>query len=439
MKRMLLSMGAALLAVSAVLAQQTLTMETPVSGNFNGSPVDVAVTGSAGQSVLIETSNTSSDLAIEVYDANNNYVAGDDNSGDGDNASVGLTFPSDGQYRISVLAYNPASQPSDFTLTMSPLEIITETSLAVGETLRSILNQPPVVFDVTLANDMTILFSLLTYNFPPTISLTDSSDNVLASSDNNVLLATLPAGSYRIQLAPAFEDSYNALPYYAVTLSESTITPLTYGEPITRDDSGQRASFFTFDANPGDVLDLTITNTQTVGSGGSFTVYAPDNTVAFYSESSPEMSYLRAVEITTAGTYRVEVFPYQETFSGPYTVILSTSERAVLSATPLQAVFDTSLLSNNYSISVEQGKLYRVSVATDNVKRPITIYIQSSVAQSITASMYGGLGTSVEFVAPETATYGVNVRVDSGDYDENGNIADPTVSNITLTFEEITR
>jgi hypothetical protein len=427
----------ALFAVVGMSAAQeaVLTSGVPVQGVFSGTPVTYSYQAVAGESVLFEVSSATFDPAIEVYDGTG-YLGGDDNGGDGNNGAVGVTFSRDGVFQVTIVSYSSTGAVGDFTLSAQPLPLVTDALLVPGQTVRSFIGGTFPTFNVLLDRDMSILFSLLTYSFPPRITLLDVADNVLQTTENNILWASVPAGAYRIRLEYAFESSFTAPPYFAVSLEETIVEAIGYGQTVNRDDTGKRAAFFTFNALAGDTFNIRVQSADPANVGASFTVYSPDNSVAFYSEGSSGVSYIQKQQVQADGTYRVEVRPYGETFSMPFSLLLEQAQRSTLSATPTQVVFDGTLLSDTFNMSVEAGKAYRLTVRTDNINRPLTAVVMNVITQIATVSGFGTRGISLEFVAQETTTYQAMIRSDIGGMDGVENV-DQGISNLTITLEEI--
>lgn len=428
---------ALLVGVGIASAQDTpLTLGVPVTGVYNGTAVNYSFQATAGQTILFEATSPIFDVAVEVYDATN-YLMGDDNGGDGTNAAVGVTFPSDGVYTVAVLAYDTSRGGGEFTVSANPLPIVTDVLLLPGQTVRSVIGSTFPTFNVLLDRDMSILFTLLSFGFPPRIILLDLGDNVLQSTENNILLATLPAGAYRIRLEYASETTFNSPPYFAAALDETIVEPIGYGQTINRDDTGKRAAYFTFNAITGDIFNVRLQSNNPADVGASFTIYGPDGTIVFYSEGSTGLSYLQRQQIIQDGTYRIEVRPYTETFTIPYTLLLEQSQRGVLSNTPTQIILDGSLLSDTFNLNVEAGKRYRLTVRTDNTQRPLNAFIMNAMTQIASMSGSGANGISLELTVVESTTYQVTIRAETIGYDEFGAVIAQSPSNLTLIFEEI--
>lgn len=190
------------------------------------------------------------------------------------------------------------------------------------------------------------------------------------------------------------------------------VTPLSYGTTATVEAAGSRGTILTFEAQAGDLINLRLSTADASRAQFSFIVYGPGNFIAFYSEDSEKTAYLQRVPVTESGTYVVDVAPYAQTLASGIIATLEKADPLVLSSAPVTSVFTAEQLSERYTVNVEAGKRYRLSIETDNPARPVAIFVQDAITQVASGNLFSGTGISLSFTAAETTTYEVVLRVD---------------------------
>lgn len=166
--------------IGSVAAQEaTLAAGQTIQGTASGETLSYTITGEAGQNLIITASSDAFDIALELYDEDGVYLIGDDNTGGGSSAQIGVIFPESGSYRLNVLSYyDLASGP--FTLTAETLNAGVGT-LTLGVPVRSFLSVAPQ-HTLTLEQDTPVMFMVYSQLFSPFIRVLDSAGSQVASS-----------------------------------------------------------------------------------------------------------------------------------------------------------------------------------------------------------------------------------------------------------------
>lgn len=433
-KPMMALLTVLLLAMTATvgMAQQALELNTPINARYVDAPVVFTINAEQDQTVLIVVTSNDADLAIEVYDATNTYIAGDTDSGDGVNPALGISFPQAGQYSVMVLSYNGETRDADFTILMQPLEIVTEAEIALGEIVRGVVGDTFPTFTFTVERETTLLISPLTYNFPAQLTLSTEGGEFIAGTSANFLKQVVPAGRYRLLLDAAFEG-YAPRPYYALLVTEAVIEPLARGETQTVNAVGDRARFYTFEAQAGEVVDVVVSWTSGFGAGVFFSLLSPSGELLYFSESTMNTAFISGAVLPSDGLYSLEVLPFSITFRSPFTLLLAEGAIIELSAAPTTILIDANVTTRQLSAEVVEGRTYRLTVTTDNPARPFSVF----VGADITLVVVGGRGGSIEFTAPSSGTLALSLRSDSTFFADAEVTAQMDDATLTITFEEV--
>lgn len=433
-KLMMALLSVLLLAMTATvsMAQQALELNTPINARYVDAPVVFTINAEQDQTVLIVVTSDAADLAIEVYDATNTYIAGDSDSGDGVNPALGISFPRAGQYRVLVLSYDGEMHNADFTILMQPLEIVTEAEIVLGEIVRGVVGDTFPTFTFTVERETTLLISPLTYNFPAQLTLSTEGGEFIAGTSGNFLKQVVPAGRYQLLLNAAFEG-YAPRPYYALLVTEAVIEPLTRGDVQTVNAVGERARFYTFEAQAGEVVDVVVNWTNGFGAGVFFSLLSPTGEPLYFSESTTNTTFISGAMLPVEGTYSLEVLPFSLTFRSPFTLLLADGAIIEVSATPTTILIDANVTTRQLSAQVIEGRTYRLTVTTDNPARPFSVFLGSDA----TLSVVGGRGGSIEFTNTSASPLSISLRSDSTFYGDPEITAQLDDANLTITFEEV--
>jgi hypothetical protein len=425
------------LSVISASAQQTLTLDTPITARYAGVAVSFEFNASENQTVLFAVNSQEANLAIEIYDPAGNFLISDDDSGDGINPAIGVRFTQAGQYRVNVLSYSGDLGEASFTIVAQPLDTAAEQEIALGGIVRGVLGDTFPTFNFTVDRETTLLIAPITFNFPALFTLRDASGQVIRTTENSVLALAVPVtpGRYQLALSSEFEGSLSGS-YYAVLITETTIQPLSIGETVEVDAVGGRAFFFSFEGRAGDIIDIVMRWPEgDFTAGGLFTLQREVEPALFFSDSSPSSSFMSGVQLPADGTYRIEVFPYSTFFRAPFTLQLLQGSVLALSASPTTIVIGGDVPVKQLSAEVEAGRLYRFSVTTNNPMRPIT----AAITPSVTLSLAGAQAGSIEFVAEASGTLNISLRAES----YFTGLEDPMQMGeevtLVVTFEEVNR
>ncbi|MFQ3647781.1 MAG: PPC domain-containing protein [Anaerolinea sp.] len=432
--RVLVIWAVLLLAVTAstAVAQQALELNVPVSARYVDAPVAFTVNAEADQTVLIVVTSSEADFAIELYDPLGNYVAGDNDSGDGINPALGISFPQTGAYAVNVVSYDGTTRDAAFTILMQPLEIVTEAEIVLGEIVRGIVGDVFPTFTFTVEQETILLISPLTYNFPALMELSTEDGTLLISSDTSLLKQPVLPGRYRLALKAAF-GGYAPRPYYALLVTEAVVEPLERGETRTVNAQGERARFYTFEGRAGDVVDIVVDWSAGFGAGAFFSLVSPSGVVDYFSETTSSTSFVSGVELREDGLYQLEVLPFSVTFRAPFTIAFTEGQIIEVSATPTTLVIDTRVTTRQLSANVVEGRVYRLTLVTNNSARSFSVFVETNTS----LTMSGGRAGSIEFIASSSGTLVMSLRADStffGDQEPSEQREDAT---LTITLEEV--
>ncbi len=427
-------LAALLLAMTATvsMAQQMLTFNTPISARYVDAPVVFTINAEQDQTVLIVVTSSESDLAIEVYDPLGNYIAGDNDSGDGINPALGISFPQTGAYTVNVVSYDATVRDAAFTILMQPLEIVAEAEIVLGEIVRGIVGDVFPTFTFTVEQETTLLISPLTYNFPALMELFTEDGTLLISSDASLLKQPVLPGRYRLALRASFEG-YAPRPYYALLVTEAVIEPLERGQTRTINAQGERARFYTFEGRAGDVVDVIVEWSAGFGAGVFFSLVSPSGAVDYFSETTSTVSFVNGAELREDGLYQLEVLPFSVVFREPFTITLTEGQIVEVSATPTTLVIDAKVTTRQLSANVVEGRVYRLTVVTNNSARPFSVFIGADASLIIS----GGRAGTIEFTASSSGLLPISLRADSTFFSDQEPPERLEDAALTITLEEI--
>ncbi len=227
-------------------------------------------TANAGDAVdiTVEAEDEDFDTVIEVFDAEGNSIARDDDSGEDYNPQlIGISLFTEGEYSIEVRALSDGVAGA-YELTLSEGEAAGGGTIAFDERVEGELTSVPQrwTFEGQEGERIDIALNAITdtSGLDPRLTLFDAEGNELASDDDdgpglNSLLSNfqLPAtGSYTIQIS-----AYSGEGPYELTLRRAVVETagtVTYGETVTGTLTSRLPQIWTFEGQEGDVVTIAV-------------------------------------------------------------------------------------------------------------------------------------------------------------------------------------
>ncbi len=273
------------------------------------------------------------DPKIEVYDADGNLFASDDDSGGNLNPRLSSLQLPPGQYSLRVLAF---SGYGEYRLAVRPASAPGGGSISYNETIESILEQGEHeewtfegqagdMVDISMVGNDSLNDTYLELYGPDNALLItddDSGGNLDALIGGYILPQT---GQYRI-VARAFSDGIGP---YVLILSQVDIEvqSLEYGSSERGELTPTTLrNYWVFDGATGDVVDISM-----VGSGNLtdtyLELYGPDGTPLTYDDDSGDglFALINDYRLPQSGSYRIVARAFSSSL-GAYTISLEQAE-----------------------------------------------------------------------------------------------------------------
>jgi hypothetical protein len=245
-------------------------------------------------------------------------------------------------------------------------------SITPGDTVQGELNNSTADYSFTAKAGETVVISLNSDAFDPLIELYFENGAEAGRDDDgggfpNARLAfTAPTdGTFTIRVT-----SFSGAATGAYTLNVDTLqaTPITFGTPIETQMAGADALYFTFEANEGDVVNISAVSADDEDT--RLILRGPDGVqVAQDDDGGGDFNpAIRRMILPSSGMYQIELAPFSSdtALSGDITVTLELTELLTLSETPQTVTLGgESGDLEVFSLEVTAGTTYRIVVALD--------------------------------------------------------------------------
>ncbi len=399
----------AVLAVSSVAFAQDaspLLVGETVSGTLSGSADVYIIMLEKGDVLLLELEGLESNY-LQVFTPENVVFSDDSYYGIDEKGRLGFLATRAGEYRISV---GDSFSEGNYTLLATSIEPLVSATLEFDKVFSNVVTDLQTQLSFTLAEDttVTIVFEAPSYSINVSL-LNDTGATVSTGGYNSRLLADLTAGTYVVTVDPSFgRASELDNPFYALVLSSITKQTLTYGEVASVDLTDEKIGFFEFAGTEGDIINIVLDNEETYSA--SFTVRDPNEIEIAYSDNSGVISLVKRFELPSTGTYRVEVTPYSTAFATPFTLLVEQTDSLPLTVEPLAITFTEAQTFEVFTLAVEAGKTYRLTITNDDATRYYDAIVVDEMTQVISLNSNGTKEASAVFEASSTGIYTVTLR-----------------------------
>ena len=345
-----------ILLVSFAFSQQIITL-TP-GGSHNATLQGTTeqryrVTVPIGR--LIAYTESDLDTIMHIYNSAGDEIASDDDSGNNYNARISISVPA-GTYTIHVSGYDSDSV-GPYTLFVRS-ETVVSTPITAGRphnaTLQGVSEQ---IYSITVPAGRLVAY---TESNLDTIMRIFNAQGVEVGYDddsgedyNARVNINVSAGTFTIEVR-----GYNSRDTGPYTLHTSvqpvTVTNITLGRPHRATLQGITEQRFTVTVPTGVLIAYTESNLDTV-----MRIYnAQGNEIAYDDDSGSDRNARISVYVS-AGTYTIEVWGYDSSDAGPYTLHTTTEAAVVTNITagrPHNAVLQGETVQL-YSVTVRAGTL----------------------------------------------------------------------------------
>ncbi len=245
----------------------TLEYGQTISGSMSGanSPRYTFV-GTQGDMVIITLESLDFDTYLSLLDPGSMELASNDDGGDGSNSQIALKLPESGTYTIVVGSYNNSAFSGSFDLSLALAEAPTSTVLSYGDSATAMLMDPigdHWSFSGT-AGDM-IDISVFAETFDSVVDLMGPDGQLVATNDTasnftgSEIVTTLPTtGTYDVVVRDyaAYQTGM-----YTISLNTVTTQAISVGETVNGDLLAGSGDRYTFTAEPGTPLVITMNST----------------------------------------------------------------------------------------------------------------------------------------------------------------------------------
>jgi hypothetical protein len=417
----------ALLIGVPVLAQRdddsTIRVGDTLQGLLSTGEREVEYTfeGEQGQFVtIIMTKTDDMDPFLRLEDSRGTVLAQDDDSAGSLNSRIGpFLLPSNGTYTIVATSLG-GEDVGEFTLTLtSPVVRRTEYGQRITGELTTEESQVEYVFRADAGTAVSI--DLTSPDFDATLTLlSGGTRSQLIYNDDGGINTNSRIGPYVLPDDGDYQIVVSGLGVpegeYALTLNRVEPTLVEMGDAIETQISGSQASYFSFEAEAGDVIDVRIDSGNELDT--ALTVISPSSTeIANAEDVNDDIDpSVTNIILTESGTYFVAVQPNTSRDARtPITVKITESIIPALDDGPQTVRFGDMNTTHLLSFTGEANERVLIRVVFDT-NGPLSPNVsvnqgQTELASISTYTIEGELSFGVTI--PEDGRVLINVQ----DYD----------------------
>jgi hypothetical protein len=356
--------------------------------------------GEEGQVVSITLISDDFDPLLVLQDADGNEVAMDDDSGPGSlNSRIGpFTLPATGEYTIIAQSYstyfgntNPDAIGS-FTLSLDEIIIrrieytqVAESELSTGNSFFQFRGEAGDIINVVVTSeDFSPAVSLSSLSSVSSYVLTSGADY---SGEGRAVISSYllqETGNYMLEVS----SNDGSTGDFTIEVNQLDVTPIALGETVEVGfNENITSALFSFEAEAGDVIDLTVEGDGSFDTTLSLT--GPDGYQLAYSDDSNGLDPAISNQILDiGGTYTVFVQPYRSGEKGMVTLTLARGVLLSLDEGPQVITFTSNQTRQTLVATGAAGEVVRliVEVVGDGTTSPNITVLQSGTNVSYASS-----------------------------------------------------
>ncbi len=253
-----------LMLASVALAQESLTVGTPLDGELTETEMDFTVALTSGSTYEITLNSSAFDARLYVLDPSGEPVDDDDDSGDGTNSRLVLTAAEDGDYTVRVTSF-AGSGSGAFTVAVNEFEL---NLVEVGGSVElTVTDAAAARFDlagadglvVDLIGDFGDADVRIVVNGPDGFQVANDDDG---GPGNNPFVRGLDLsepGNYAVSVEAGFSLDAGSEVTGTVTVAESNLTTLELGTAVSVTSDARDYDVVLFEAAAGTTYRVTVT------------------------------------------------------------------------------------------------------------------------------------------------------------------------------------
>lgn len=392
-----------LLLNSIAFAQDTVSVGDVVEGNAANENVEYAITLDAAEVVVIELTSSAFDAYIELLDSAGAVVGSDDDSAGDLNARLEFTAPAADTYTIIVRSWAGTAN-GDYTLSVSgagaegsesgttglggllggssnsdsSADAQQSGDLVVGDSITATADGNQPEFAITLEEGQSVQIDVSSDDFDTYLEVRDASGALIDENDdggdslNSRLFFTAPASATYILRVRAFGG--NATGTFTISVVESNVVSeqaggtLSFNEPITVTPESAQSIVYTFEANQGDVVNISAVATGDSDIEATLLLTGPTGAEVANSQDAGSFfnPQIRRAELPSTGTYTLVVEGSNESpMVDSFTLTLEGTELLVATDGPVTLALSEDLQFDVVTLDVQNGTRYVVTITAD--------------------------------------------------------------------------
>lgn len=411
-------------AFTLELSGDGVTIEQPDTNTIRPGSLDGELTldqlaavyffeGEAGQTVTIVATSNEFDAFLTLSGSDGNVLISDDDSAGNLNARIdGFTLPANDTYTITVSSFTEGVSGA-FTLvletsgsaiepTPTPTEVASGDSITIGQvidgSLRAGQTSATYTFEGRMGQTLTIIARSET--FDTYLRVSDSDGLELAYDDDSGGNLDSRIGvfqPYRDDTYTVTVESYDsAAGDFTLEILETTISPLSFREPLERTLEAGEIDIYRFEGQAGDVVVINLTGSfdtyLTLADEAGLSLIENDDSI----DSSN--SSIGPYTLPADGTYFVYVRSYDSTAIGDYTLSLNRAELIRLSySEDINAVFEAEGGPMYFDFEGSYGDVITIR-ANSNDTLDTSLMLVGPDGYQLTADADGGAGHDPEIL-----------------------------------------
>ncbi len=366
----------------------------------------------AGDTVVISANSVDLDTYLQLYDAQSNLIAEDDDSGSDVNARLTFSIPETATYIVEVTTFNALFGESGFGLSGDidlALDFSQTEGLVLGIPIQGTLDSANPVAEYTFEGEIgdLVVISLESDDFDTYLTVLYDDFEYFYDDDSGVDLNSqigpveiFEPGTYTI-LAEGFDS--DAVGDFTLTVSLVAEIAIDFGETVTVTlDENTPQQYLRFDATVGDILQLDVSADTaedidfSLRDSGGYDLYSD-----FTLDGTGSIEQLR---IDYDDTYRIVL--QSDGTTGTATVTLAAATVPDISSGAQSLSFDENTYEQILSFDAVEGETVMVEVlvgeGAEDISYDVSFYIDGTYIGNL--SIVGATVANAEFTWPETGT-----------------------------------
>lgn len=277
--------------------------------------------------------------------------------------------------------------------------VVAQSEINIGDTLEEVAEDEILTYTLPLSEGDSIVIDVVTEAFSSLLVLRDPDGDKVAEDessgdsfrDSRIIYIAPDDGDYEISVEASFGDPEGD---FSLSVAETTITTLEYGDEVEIDATGEQQVYFMFEGSENDVINL-FAEADSDDDNLRLEIRDDDGTLLSSNDNGgPDRDpYVRRFELPDDGVYRVfaEVFS-DDGLQGDFELTLEETDHVVLTEEEVEFELGDDFDYEVFIFEADSGELYNIVLKSDDEEAEARIELIASgntfADQSITVSEF---------------------------------------------------